>query len=577
MDPRAELEELRRLDELERKAASLDLGEIRKEKRRAMANAYAGQDVGQMGSFMRGLGGAKVALDNAAMGLKGLFTDLTPEDKAMLEQGRAFKEEAGTAGTVGNIGGEIALTAAPAVRGAQVLQAGSRMLPQALRFVGGSLPTNVAASAATSAALAPEDRGMAALGGAAGAGVGEVAGRVLTKTLGGAVANKVTPEARAMMDEGMYVPMWKATESKVLRDAAERAKVLPVAGNVIRQQERNAIEGFNKNVAAKATPPSPVLDEAGNVLRWENNPVKEFGPDALNTLRTRFNSAYDALYKGRGIPVDDAYGREVSTVLSEAQNYFPRIASEIQAAAKQADDILRGGTESVVKRTGGQPVGSGPISSGMKTPVTETVELGHAATRPESVKQAIDSLETRITSAYRRGDAEAAESLKSLKSAIEDLRVRGLPPEVASEAAAINKAYATFKQLERATGSLGAQTQGVTTPRQMLSAVKANDRSPGKSAFARGNALNQADVLRAEQVLGSRLPEVGPGTAEKLAPLMMFGAPMMLGDLGVTALLGTQTGQRFLQGALPGQAAVRRYGAEYLVPALRAYGMTQGN
>jgi hypothetical protein len=48
-------------------------------------------------------------------------------------------------------------------------------------------------------------------------------------------------------------------------------------------------------------------------------------------------------------------------------------------------------------------------------------------------------------------------------------------------------------------------------------------------------------------------------------------------DMGATALLGTQTGQRFLQGALPGQAAVRRYGSEYLVPALRAYGMTQGN
>ena len=577
MDPRAELEELRRLEELERKVASQDLGEIRKEKRRAMANAYAGQDVGQMGAFMRGLGGAKVALDQAAMGLKGLFTDLSPEDKAMIEQGRAFKDEAGTAGTVGNVSGEIALTAAPAIRGAQALQAGARFLPQALRFAGGSLPTNIAAGAATSAALTPDNRGAAAVGGGLGAGAGEVAGRVLTKTLGGVAAGGVTPEARAMMDQGMYVPMWKASENKVLRDAAERARALPVAGNIIRGQEREAIEGFNRNMAAKATPPSPVLDDAGNVLRWETKPVQDIGSDALNTLRTRFDAAYDALYKGRGIPVDDVYGQEVASVLKNAEAYFPRIAGDIQAAAKQADDILRSGTESVVKRSGGQTVGSGPISSRIKTPVTETTELGHAATRPESVKQAIDSLETRITSAYRRGDAEAAEALKELKGAIEGLRTRGLPPEVASEAAAINKAYATFMQLQRATGSLGAQTQGVTTPRQMLSAVKANDRSPGKSAFARGNALNQADVLRAEQVLGSRLPETGPGTAEKLLPVLGFGLPMVGMDMGATALLGTQTGQRFLQGALPGQAAVRRYGNEYLVPALRAYGMTQGN
>lgn len=567
-DPRQELEELRRLDELERKAASQDLSEIRKEKRRAMANAYAGEDVGQMGAFMRGVGGAKVALDQAAMGLKGLFTDLTPEDKALLEQGRAFKDEAGTAGTVGNVAGDIAMTAAPAVRGAQALQAGAKFLPKTLQFLGGSLPTNMVSGAATSAALTPDNRGSAAVGGALGAGAGEIAGRALTKTLGGLASGGVTPEARAMIDEGMFVPMWKGTENKVVRDFAERAKVLPVAGNVIRQQERAGIESFNKNMAAKATPPMPVMDEAGNVLRWESSPVKEFGPDALNTLRTRFDSAYDALYKGRGIPVDDVYGREVSTVLSEAQNYFPRIAGEIQAAAKQADDILRAGTEtklsnSVIFDQAGRPI------------VNE--QLGHAATRPESVKQAIDSLETRITSAYRRGDAEAAESLKSLKLAIEDLRVRGLPPEVASEAQAINKAYATFKQLERATGSLGAQTQGVTTPRQMLSAIKANDRSPSKSKFARGTALNQEDVLRAEQVLGSRLPDVGPGTAEKLAPLMLFGGPMVLGDFGATALLGTQAGQRFLQGGLPGQAAARKYGSEYLVPALRAAGLGIGN
>ena len=371
-----------------------------------------------------------------------------------------------------------------------------------------------------------------------------------------------------MMDEGMFVPMWKATESNRLSDLAERATVLPVAGSIMRGQERAAIESFNRSMAAKATPPKPVLDEAGNVLRWESSPVREAGSTALNTLRSRFDEAYDALYKGRGIPVDDTYTREVSGILQNAQAYFPRIADDIAAAAKQADDILRAGTEtkvtqSVILNQAGQPM----INR----------QLGHAATRPESVKQAIDSLEPRIAAAYRRGDVESADALKALKGSIEELRVRGLPPEVAEQAAEINRAYATYKQLERATGAIGAQTQGVTTPRQMLSAIKAGDRSPGKSAFARERALNQAEVLRAERILGSRLPETGPGTAEKLAPLLMFGGPMVLGDLGATTLLGTQTGQRFLQGALPGQAFVRGVGSEYLVPALRAYGMAQAN
>ncbi|MFO0201699.1 MAG: hypothetical protein ACK528_01060, partial [Alphaproteobacteria bacterium] len=85
MDPRQELEQLRRLEDLERRLASQDLGEVRKQKQASQANVYAGQDVGQMGTVMRGLGGAKAAWDRAALGLKDMFTDLTPEDKTLLD------------------------------------------------------------------------------------------------------------------------------------------------------------------------------------------------------------------------------------------------------------------------------------------------------------------------------------------------------------------------------------------------------------------------------------------------------------------------------------------------------------
>lgn len=96
MDPRQELDELRRLEDLERRLASQDLGEVRKQRQAAQASTYAGQDVNQMGSVMRGLGGAKAAWDRAALGLKGMFTDLTPADKALLEQGKAFTQQGGT-------------------------------------------------------------------------------------------------------------------------------------------------------------------------------------------------------------------------------------------------------------------------------------------------------------------------------------------------------------------------------------------------------------------------------------------------------------------------------------------------
>ena len=232
------------------------------------------------------------------------------------------------------------------------------------------------------------------------------------------------------------------------------------------------------------------------------------------------------------------------------------------------DDILRKGTESTTTNS--------PILN-QAGQAFQNTQLGHAVTRPESVKQAIDVLDGRITGAYGRGDAETAEVLKQLRSSIAELRTRGLPPEVAAQAGDINRAYASFMQLQRANASLGAQKSGLTSPAQMLNAIKANDRTPNKSGFSGGNALNQQDVLRAERVLGNRLPEVGPGTAEKLAPLLGFGLPMLAGDMGATALLGSKTGQRFLMGGLPGQAGIRQYGSEYLVPALRNLGTSIGN
>lgn len=55
-------------------------------------------------------GGAKHGFDRLAYGVKGLVTDLSPEDRALLEQGRSFVKETGPASTVGQIGAEVGLT-----------------------------------------------------------------------------------------------------------------------------------------------------------------------------------------------------------------------------------------------------------------------------------------------------------------------------------------------------------------------------------------------------------------------------------------------------------------------------------
>jgi len=550
----------------------------KQQRERAQANLYAGQDVGQMSAPMRFLGGAKAAWDRAAMGLKGMVTDLTPEDQALLEQGKAFTGQAGTAGTFGNVAGDVAMTAAPALRAQQAISAGARFLPQAMQFVGRGIPSAALAGGVTGAALAPEDRGSSAIGGAAGGAIGQAAGQALTKGLGGLVSGQVTPAARELMDQGAFVPMWKASENRVLRNVAERARALPVSGEIIRGQERAGIESWNRILTREATPPTPVLDDAGNVLRWEKSPVTDVGTQGLNKLANKFDEAYGALYGNRGVPVDQAFQTEIGQLSQSTRRYMPSVADDVDGMIAKVNDILAGPTAAKTTRTGGQPVGRGLVSRGMKTPVVSTTEPGREVISYNALKDAIDTVDKGVTSAWKTGNADKAEALMALRDSLQQMRTRGLPPEVQSMADEINQAYAKFKTVERAASTLGAQRAGgVVTPNQQLSSIKARDRSPNKSSFSRGNAPGQQKALTAQEVYGSTLPEVGPGTAEKLLPVIGFGLPMMGMDMGASALLGTQTGQRFLMGGLPGQSAVRRYGNEFLVPALRAYGTSMGD
>jgi len=585
MDPRQELEMLRRLAQLEAKAGRPVQSPS------VQATPEAINPAEGMSALERGLVGAGGAVRKAYLGVRSLVPGLglTPQEQEELKWFEGQKDNLGTAGTVGGVLSDVAMMAVPggaaqrAIRGASTAAQSVPLLGRALAATRTGIGSAAAAGGALSAATAPEDRGEAALGGAIGAGAGEAAGRVLTKALGGVVSNKVTPQARELMDQGASVPMWKAVDQtdragRVIRNLAERGRVLPVAGDLIKTQERAGIESWNKILMREATPPTPTLDEAGGVLRWNVKPVESVGTKGMNELAEKFDSAYGALYGNRGVPVDDQFKQSLAGIVADTQKYMPSAADDVGGAAKRVLDTLAGPTAPNVQKTGGSTVGRGKVSSRITTPVSTTETPGREVISHDALKQAIKDLDKSVQGAWQKGDAEKAEALDSMRQALLDMRARGLPPEVASEAQAINQAYAKFKTLERAAGTLGAQKAGgVVTPAQQLNAIRARDRTPDKSAFARGNAPGQRQALTANDVYGSTLPEVGPGTAEKLLPFVGLGLPMMGMDMGATALLGTQTGQRFLMGGLPGQQPIRRLGNEYLIPALRAYGTAMGN
>lgn len=147
------------------------------------------------------VGGAKHQWDKAALGLKGLFTDLSPEDTEQLQQGKSFVKETGPASTAGEIVGDVAMSAGPVGRAARGMQWLSKAMAagpkaQVLTAGGASLGSNAGWGALTE----PEDREKGAAYGAAGA----AGGHLLTKSLARAGRPvKLSPITETMLEEGI--------------------------------------------------------------------------------------------------------------------------------------------------------------------------------------------------------------------------------------------------------------------------------------------------------------------------------------------------------------------------------------
>ncbi len=136
--------------------------------------------------------GAGTVLPRAAMGIKGLFTDIPRQDVEELNMVRQA-----TPGTqLGSIGGEAGMGFALPMRSVSMIPGVSRMIPSLGGRIGQTAEM-AGTSAATSAALTPEDRTGAAIAGGMGGALPAVVGvaqRALPSGMGGVSAREVAGE-----------------------------------------------------------------------------------------------------------------------------------------------------------------------------------------------------------------------------------------------------------------------------------------------------------------------------------------------------------------------------------------------
>lgn len=366
-----------------------------------------------------------------------------------------------------------------------------------------------AEAGATSAVLQPmstsehfwNDKAKEAIGGAvAGAG---------TNLLGRAGAHLINPaggQAQDLMREGIRLTPGQMMGG-IARRAEEAARSIPIVGSAIRRGEQVSVDDFNRAVYNR------VLQPIGQ--QYQGNNV---GYRGIETLRNQLSDEYDRILSGVSFRADQQFVGDVRNLHSLVQEMPP---DQVQ----QFERILN---NRVAQRL--QPTGTmdGYTFQQVHSELSEMAAQYHGS----------------ADAAHRQlGDA-----IDEVNSLLRDNLARQNPQQRA-ELDAVDRAYMMYARVRRAAANRGT-SEGVFSPTDLMSALKASDRSRGKGQFATGHAPLQ-DIAQAG------VSTIRPHMGDSYTPERMFWRDLALGG-GAAA---------YLNNPLPLLAGAGLYGA-YTPPAM---------
>lgn len=343
----------------------------------------------------------------------------------------------------------------------------------------------------------------ASIGAGIGAG-GTLAGYGIGKVLGKVISPSVRPEVKTLMDAGV-TPTPGQIIGKGAAKIEDRLTSVPGLGNMISGAQTRALNQFNK----------AALNEASAKV---GQSIDEIGREGVDALKTQFDDAYHAILPNLTWQADNTFKAEL--------NNIAQMASELpEPQFKRFIQVVQ---DKVVKKLGQTGSVDGQTFKAMEESLGDIAKSYKAASDPD-----IRSL----------GDA-FGEVLKSMRATLERVN-----PSSADTLKAINAGYARYAILRDAASRIGSDS-GVFTPAQLLSAVRAADKSAGKGAFARGDALMQDIAEAGKSVLGAKYPDsgtVGRGlVAGPVTGAVAWANPTSLLGLAGGSLPYTKFGQKIV-------------------------------
>lgn len=409
------------------------------------------------------------------------MTPATPQqlNQQVQQRERAYQAERTAAGETGTDWTRMAGNLVPSIA------LGGR-LP-----VGASLPGAVAAGAGSGAVMSaaePVTQGDywsekenqllgGALIGAGAGGVGHLIGR--------GIAGVNNPTAQRLRDEGVQLTPGQALGGNYRR-LEDRLSSLPVVGDSIRNAQNASLDSFNRAVANRTL--APIGESVA-----ENSPV---GRELVRDVNQRISNAYTQAYgQIRPFGPDQQFAQDLATAVGgflqpDARRVFQR---------EMGNDILS------------------RIQSGQMNGQTY-----------QQVRQELNRLAREFEGHNTLAGRELSTAFDNVGNAFNGLLQRS-NPQVAPALDAADTAWANFVRMRAASSAPGtAGREGVFTAPQLSSAVTRNDRSVGRGATARGQALMQDLSDAGAAVLPSTVPN--SGTPERLLAAALLG-----GQFGVPA------------------------------------------
>jgi hypothetical protein len=376
-----------------------------------------------------------------------------------------------------------------------------------------------------------------------GAAAGAAAGGALGATLpiaGAAIAPRPNAQVQALIERGVTPTPGQILGGIPNQIEEKIASVVPGVGDMITTARRRANDQFNRAVYNEVLQPMG-LQVADDV------PI---GREGIRTVHQAISDQYNQTLQNVTFAVDQQLNADI-------QQIGQRTRLLAQDQRQRYDEIFQGKVQDVLQSHGGTL--TGPQLQGLLSELRNDV-MGYASSTSHNERQ-------------------LGAALGEVVDAINDSLIRTNPMQ-AQPLQQANASFARLVRLENAAGSVG-NDNGVFTPRQFQSAVKAEDNSARKNQFAQGNALMQELSDAGRAVLADKFPNSGTAgrmvAAGGAATGLAYIEPTMLAALAAGSLPYTGAGGRIAAGLMtphgPAADAIRNFGLMSIAPGAAAAGL----